>query len=193
MFLACAFVYTVLCTAGCTQSTLPLFGTHEKISLRIPEQYRSQSTTQNEENSAPRRSVHSAYLFYIDEKGDARNILLHEGQGEIQLVLPKNRVTPFLFYMDETDIRPQGCIYPFGTKADKSGGFTAFILYRLFVLSHNSNQTVYEHVSLFNWPKLNALICTYDDPWQLDDVLIAEKIAKGTFNGSHIRTKPPGI
>ncbi|WP_428771018.1 hypothetical protein V1L52_04010 [Treponema sp. HNW] len=131
----------------------------------------------------------SAYLLFVDEKGMARKVSLSAGPDEICLILPKNRVTPFLFFAGEADTRPFGSVYPYDTASDKAGGFTAFILYRLFICSQNDSQTIYERIRYFNWAKLKAAVSVYEEPWALDDVLIAEKIAEGTFNSRHIKKK----
>lgn len=164
------FLCTLLCLSTCRQPTIPFFGTHEKVVLKIPQ-------------------PDFTYLLFIDETGTARKSALSPGEGELRLVVAKNRVTPFLFYTGEADTCPVGCIYPYDTASDKAGGFTAFVLYRLFICSENEEQKIYERISLFNWAKLKESVTVYEEPWKLDDALIAKKIAAGTFNSRHIKKK----
>ncbi len=160
----------LLCVSSCSQTAFPFFGTHEKIVLKVPD-------------------PEAAYLLFIDEKGEVQKITLSAGQGEVRMVVPKNRVTPFLFYTGEADTCPLGCVYPYDTVSDKAGGFTAFILYRLVTAVQVDGQKNYERISLFNWVKLKEVISTYENPWILDDVLIAAKIETGTFNTRNIKKK----
>ena len=187
--MVCSFLRAVLplcvcmCALSCAHNTIPFFGSHEKVVLTVPEQYRMYGvpTVQNSQDRAR--------LLYIGERGEAHTLILDNGQTEVCFVLPKNRVTPFLFYTRGSDTEPTGCIYPFNTESSRCGGFTAYILYRLFVLSQNDSETVYKHLSRFNWVKLNDLICRRENPWKLDDALITEKIADGTFSARHIKEK----
>ena len=164
------FFCVLLCVSSCSQTAFPFFGTHEKIVLKVP---------------APE----AAYLLFIDEKGEGRKTTVSAGQSEVRMVVPKNRVTPFLFYTGEGDTCPLGCVYPYDTVSDKAGGFTAFILYRLVTCSQTDGQKIYERISRFNWAKLKASVSTYEEPWTLDDALIAEKIAAGRFSSRNIKKK----
>ena len=167
---ALLFFYALLYVSACSQTAFPFFRTHEKVVLKVPDS-------------------NAAYLSFIDEKGQADKTALSAGQGEICPVLPKNRVTPFLFYTGEADSCPLGCVYPYSTVSDKAGGFTAFILYRLFTCSQNGGQEIYERIQCFNWAKLKEAVSAYENPWILDDVLIAEKIAAGRFSARNIKKK----
>ena len=138
-----------------------------------------------------------AYASYIDSDGSvqkialAPNALLSGGAQEqkLKVVLAKNRVTPFLFYCGETDAKPQDCVYPYDTHASVSGGFTAFVLYKLLRSDAANAENMYERARLFNWQKLAALIDSYEDPWILNDELMVQKIAEGKFGMRHIKKK----
>lgn len=164
------FFCVLLCVSACSQSAFPFFGTHEKVVLKVPQ-------------------ADAAYLLFVDEKGEVQKTTLSMGQDEVRMAVPKNRVTPFLFYTGEADSCPLGCVYPYDTVFDKAGGFTAFILYRLVTAVQVDGQKNYERISLFNWAKLKTAVSTYEEPWTLDDALIAAKIETGTFNTRNIKKK----
>ena len=186
---ACAFYASVtLCFVSCRNGTAPLFGGKEVVSIACP----SWMYDEGAQSGLPQ-----AYALYIDSDGSvqkvalAPNALLSGGAQEqkLKVVLAKNRVTPFLFYRGETDVKPQGCVYPYDTRASVSGGFTAFVLYKLLRSDAANAESMYERARLFNWQKLAALIDSYEDPWILNDELMVQKIAEGKFGMRHIKKK----
>ena len=182
---------TVLCFVSCENGTVPLFGGKEAVSIACP----SWMYDEGAHNGSPQ-----AYALYIDSGRGVQKIALTPNaffaggtnRHTLKVVLPKNRVTPFLFYRGETDAKPQGCVYPYDTCANVSGGFTAFVLYKVLLSagqSEQSEENVFERASLFNWQKLAALMDSYEDPWILNDELMAQKIAEGKFSMRHIKKK----
>ena len=177
-----------LCFVSCRNGTAPLFGEKEAVSIACPRWFYEEGA---------QAVLPQAYASYIDSDGSVQKIALApnglcaggaNGQT-LKVVLAKNRVTPFLFYRGETDTKPQGCVYPYDTHASVSGGFTAFVLYKLLRSGAANAENVYERASLFNWQKLAALIDSYEDPWILNDELMAQKIAEGKFGMRHIKKK----
>lgn len=177
-----------LCFVSCENGTSAFFGGKKVVSIACP----SWMYDEGAQSGLPQ-----AYALYIDSDGSvqkialAPNALLSGGAQEqkLKVVLAKNRVTPFLFYRGETDTKPQGCVYPYDTHASVSGGFTAFVLYKLLRSDAANAESIYERASLFNWQKLAALIDSYEDPWILNDELMAQKIAEGKFGMRHIKKK----
>lgn len=179
---------TVLCFVSCANGTAPLFGGKEAVSIACP------SWMYDEGAQAV---LPQAYALYIDSDGSVQKIALAPNglcadgaqEQKLKVVLAKNRVTPFLFYCGETDVKPQGCVYPYDTRASVSGGFTAFVLYKVLLSDAANAESMYERARLFNWQKLHALISAYEDPWVLNDDLMVQKIAEGKFNVRHIKKK----
>ena len=179
---------TVLCFVSCRNGTAPLFGGKEVVSIVCPRWFYEEGA---------QSGLPQAYALYIDSSmrvqkiALAPNVLLSGGAQEqkLKVVLAKNRVTPFLFYCGETDTKPQGCVYPYDTCANVSGGFTAFVLYKVLLSDAANAESMYERASLFNWQKLAALIDSYEDPWILNDELMAQKIAERKFSARHIKKK----
>ena len=185
----CASVLcATLCFVSCQNETAPLFGGKEAVSIACPRRFYEEGAQGGSD---------AGYALYIDSDGSvqkialAPNVLLSGGANgqTLKVVLAKNRVTPFLFYCGETDTKPQGCVYPYDTHASVSGGFTAFVLYKLLRSDAANAENMYERASLFNWQKLAALIDSYEDPWILNDELMAQKIAEGKFGMRHIKKK----
>lgn len=179
---------TVLCFVSCADGTAPLFGGKEAVSIACPRRFYEDGA---------QGVLPQAYALYIDSSMRVQKITLAPNallSGEanrqtLKVVLAKNRVTPFLFYCGETDTKPQGCVYPYDTHASVSGGFTAFVLYKLLLSGTANAENMYERASLFNWQKLHALIKAYEDPWVLNDELMTQKIAEGKFGMRHIKKK----
>lgn len=177
-----------LCFMSCRNGTAPLFGGKEVVSIACPRWFYEEGA---------QSGLPQAYALYIDSDGSvqkialAPNALLSGGAQEqkLKVVLAKNRVTPFLFYRGGTDTKPQGCVYPYDTHASVSGGFTAFVLYKLLLSDAANTENIYERASLFNWQKLHAFISAYEDPWILNDELMVQKIAEGKFGMRHIKKK----
>ena len=186
---ACALYASVtLCFVSCRNGTSAFFGGKEVVSIVCPRR------TYNEGAQA---DSSQAFALYIDSSMRvqkitlASNALLSGGANRqtLKVVLAKNRVTPFLFYRGGTDTKPQGCVYPYDTHASVSGGFTAFVLYKLLLSGTANAGNMYERASLFNWQKLHALISAYEDPWILNDELMTQKIAEGKFGMRYIKKK----
>ena len=186
---ACALYASVtLCFVSCQNGTAPLFGGKEAVSIACPPWFYEEGA---------QAVLPQAYASYIDSDGSvqkialAPNALLSGGANRqtLKVVLAKNRVTPFLFYRGGTDTKPQGCVYPYDTHASVSGGFTAFVLYKLLLSDAANAENMYECASLFNWQKLNVLISAYEDPWVLNDELMTQKIAEGKFGMRYIKKK----
>ena len=185
----CASVLcATLCFVSCRNGTAPLFGGKEAVSIACPSWMYDEGV---------QAVLPQAYASYIDSDGSVQKIALApnglcaggaNGQT-LKVVLAKNRITPFLFYCGETDTKPQGCVYPYDTHASVSGGFTAFVLYKLLLSGAANAENMYERASLFNWQKLHALISAYEDPWILNDELMTQKIAEGKFGMRHIKKK----
>ena len=185
----CASVLcATLCFVSCRNGTSAFFGGKEVVSIACPRR------TYNEGAQA---DSSQAFALYIDSDWSVQKIALApnglcaggaNGQT-LKVVLAKNRLTPFLFYCGETDTKPQGCVYPYDTHTSVSGGFTAFVLYKLLLSDAANAENMYECASLFNWQKLAALIDSYEDPWILNDELMAQKIAEGKFSMRHIKKK----
>ena len=179
---------TVLCFVSCADGTAPLFGGKEAVSIACPRRFYEDGA---------QGVLPQAYALYIDSSMRVQKITLAPNailSGEanrqtLKVVLAKNRVTPFLFYCGETDTKPQGCVYPYDTHASVSGGFTAFVLYKLLLSGTANAENMYERARLFNWQKLHALIKAYEDPWVLNDELMTQKIAEGKFGMRHIKKK----
>ena len=189
---ACALYASVtLCFVSCQNGTAPLFGGKEVVSIACPRWFYEEGAQGGSD---------AGYALYIDSSMRvqkitlAPNALLSGGANRqtLKVVLAKNRVTPFLFYRGGTDTKPQGCVYPYDTHASVSGGFTAFVLYKVLLSagqSEQSEENVFERASLFNWQKLHALISAYEDPWILNDELVTQKIAEGKFGMRYIKKK----
>lgn len=185
----CASVLcATLCFVSCRNETSAFFGGKEVVSIACPRWFYEEGAQADSSQ---------AFALYIDSSMRvqkiplAPNALLSGGVNEqtLKVVLAKNRLTPFLFYCGETDVKPQGCVYPYDTHASVSGGFTAFVLYKLLLSGAANAENMYERARLFNWQKLNALISTYEDPWVLNDELMVQKIAEGKFSVRHIKKK----
>ena len=186
---ACALYASVtLCFVSCQNGTAPLFGGKEAVSIACPRWFYEEGAQADSSQ---------AFALYIDSSMRvqkiplAPNALLSGGANgqTLKVVLTKNRLTPFLFYCGGTDTKPQGCVYPYDTHASVSGGFTAFVLYKLLLSDAANAENVYECASLFNWQKLNVLISAYEDPWVLNDELMTQKIAEGKFGMRYIKKK----
>jgi len=179
---------TVLCFVSCADGTAPLFGGKEAVSIACPRRFYEEGAQGGSD---------AGYALYIDSDGSVQKIALAPNglcagganRQTLKVVLAKNRVTPFLFYRGGTDTKPQGCVYPYDTHASVSGGFTAFVLYKLLLSDAANAENMYERASLFNWQKLHALIKAYEDPWVLNDELMTQKIAEGKFGMRHIKKK----
>ena len=185
----CASVLcATLCFVSCRNGTAPLFGGKEAVSIVCPRRVYDEGAQADSSQ---------AFALYIDSSMRvqkiplAPNALLSGGvNGQtLKVVLAKNRLTPFLFYCGETDTKPQGCVYPYDTHTSVSGGFTAFVLYKVLLSDAANAESMYERASLFNWQKLAALIDSYEDPWILNDELMAQKIAERKFSARHIKKK----
>ena len=185
----CASVLcATLCFVSCANGTAPLFGGKEAVSITCPRRFYEEGAQGGSD---------AGYALYIDSSMRvqkiplAPNALLSGGANRqtLKVVLAKNRLTPFLFYCGGTDTKPQGCVYPYDTHASVSGGFTAFVLYKLLLSDAANAENVYECASLFNWQKLHALISAYEDPWVLNDELMTQKIAEGKFGMRYIKKK----
>ena len=185
----CASVLcATLCFVSCRNGTSAFFGGKEAVSIVCPRR------TYNEGAQA---DSSQAFALYIDSSMRVQKIPLAPnglcaggGNGQtLKVVLAKNRVTPFLFYRGGTDTKPQGCAYPYDTHASVSGGFTAFVLYKLLLSDAANAENMYERASLFNWQKLHALISAYEDPWILNDELMTQKIVEGKFGMRYIKEK----
>lgn len=178
----------IFCFLSCENGTSAFFGGKEAVSIVYPRRVYDEGA----QADSPQ-----AFALYIDSSMRvqkiplAPNALLSGGANgqTLKVVLAKNRVTPFLFYCGETDVKPQGCVYPYDTHASTSGGFTAFVLYKLLLSGAANAENMYKRASLFNWQKLNAFISAYEDPWVLNDELMVQKIAEGKFSARHIKKK----
>ena len=186
---ACALYASVtLCFVSCQNGTSAFFGGKEAVSIACPRWFYEEGAQADSSQT---------FALYIDSSMRvqkiplAPNALLSGGANRqtLKVVLAKNRVTPFLFYRGGTDTKPQGCVYPYDTHASVSGGFTAFVLYKLLLSDAANAENMYERASLFNWQKLAALIDSYEDPWILNDELMAQKIAEGKFGMRYIKKK----
>ncbi len=181
---ACA----IFCFVSCENGTSAFFGGKEAVSIVCPRRVYEEGAQADSSQ---------AFALYIDSSMRvqkiplASNALCAGGVNEqtLKVVLAKNRLTPFLFYCGETDAKPQGCVYPYDTHASVSGGFTAFVLYKVLLSDAANAESIYERASLFNWQKLAALIDSYEDPWILNDELMAQKIAERKFSARHIKKK----
>ena len=181
---ACA----IFCFVSCENGTSAFFGGKEAVSIVCPRRVYDEGAQADSSQ---------AFALYIDSSMRVQKITLAPNallSGEanrqtLKVVLAKNRVTPFLFYCGETDTKPQGCVYPYDTHASVSGGFTAFVLYKLLLSGTANAENMYERARLFNWQKLHALIKAYEDPWVLNDELMTQKIAEGKFGMRHIKKK----
>lgn len=179
---------TVLCFVSCANGTSAFFGGKEAVSIACPRRFYEDGAQGGSD---------AGYALYIDSSMRvqkitlAPNALLSGGANRqtLKVVLAKNRVTPFSFYCGETDTKPQGCVYPYDTHASVSGGFTAFVLYKLLLSDAANAENMYERARLFNWQKLHALISAYENPWILNDELMTQKIAERKFGMRHIKKK----
>ncbi|MGI5076758.1 hypothetical protein [Treponema maltophilum] len=186
---ACALYASVtLCFVSCQNGTSAFFGGKGAVSIACPRRFYEEGAQADSSQ---------AFALYIDSSMRVQKIALTPNaffagganRQTLKVVLAKNRVTPFLFYRGETDAKPQGCVYPYDTCANVSGGFTAFVLYKLLLSDAANAENMYERASLFNWQKLHELISAYEDPWILNDELMTQKIAEGKFGMRYIKKK----
>ncbi len=145
-------------------------------------------------------------LFWIDDRGNIhRQKYAQSLQTEtttspaidepltISIAVSKEFVTPVLFLCEKEE-HPKGFIYPISTEFTDTGGFTAYILYRLIKDTDDtsSDKNEVRHFSNhFNWKKFQELIEQAAEkeknPWEYDQTRILESIADGSFTANMLR------
>lgn len=170
-------IFVLIVSVGCSNPSFPLFEETQVV------QFTALVSTQ---------TVSPTYLVYIDENFSKQKIILSDSlknENRIEIRLRKNQLTPILVYSGDEDAQPYGCMYPLSTTISEKDGFSAWILYKLLVSSRESPKQVYNFISRFNWTRFDSYIQKRENPWLLNQELILENIADGTFNVYSIKNK----
>lgn len=149
--------------------------------------------SQNETTHSPLSAEEgSKGIGYEDEPG-AETPPATEEPVTLSITVSKEFVTPVLFLCEKEE-HPQGFIYPLSTEFTDTGGFTAYILYRLIKDTDDtsSDKNEVRHFSNhFNWKKFQELIEQAAEkeknPWEYDQTRILESIADGSFTANMLR------
>lgn len=100
----------------------------------------------------------------------------------ILLDLRENEITPVLVFLKNT-MYPLGAIYPYSKNISSKEGFSAKILFRFLNETKSTNpKLLKEYISTFNWQKFCDKANTFENPWNLNQEIILESLAKKTFS-----------
>lgn len=174
--LLCYFIFAIcFFQCGCSFQEFQKKISTEKIIINL--------TSVNSETSKCLKIV------WIDECENVQEIFIselnsNEEQSKITLTLCKNSVTPILVYYDNTK-NPFGFIYPYEQEISFYGGFSSRILFRLLTDTYEkfgSKKQIRQYCNYFNWEKFNEKIKAFEDPWELNQLLILESIGNASFS-----------
>ena len=140
------------------------------------------------------QTVESFLILYAD--GIHQNTLSSAEKvspaQKITLTLSKNSTAAILAYpiIDGKKEKPLGCIYPYSNEIQTENGFSASILYTLYLSSSDNPKQLQDYLARFNWERFMDCISEIQDPWQLDTERILQKIASGKFKKNDLKLKP---